>query len=57
MTARAARRRLLAVAAALPLARLAYAQATCGVLTAAETEGPFFKTNSPKKISLMEPGA
>jgi protocatechuate 3,4-dioxygenase beta subunit len=27
------------------------------VLTAAETVGPFFKTNSPKKISLMEPGA
>ncbi len=40
------RRRLLAVAAALPMVR-AFAQTrplTCGALTSSQTEGPFFKT-------------
>jgi protocatechuate 3,4-dioxygenase beta subunit len=51
------RRRLLAVAAALPVLP-AFAQTrplTCGDLTAAETEGPFFKTNTPRRASLVEP--
>ena len=51
------RRRLLAAGLALPLARLAYAQPTCGALTAPETEGPFFKPNSPKRVSLVEAGS
>src|SRR5260370_26293022 len=51
------RRRLLAVAAALPMVR-AFAQTrplTCGALTSAQTEGPFFKTNTPLRASLVEP--
>jgi len=53
------RRRLLAAAAALPVVP-AFAQTrplTCGDLTAAQTEGPFFKTNTPLRASLVEPGA
>jgi len=51
------RRRLLAAAAALPVVP-AFAQTrplTCGELTAQQTEGPFFKTNTPRRISLVEP--
>lgn len=51
------RRRLLAAAAALP-AMPAFAQTralTCGELTAEQTEGPFFKTNTPRRVSLVEP--
>ena len=50
------RRRLLAAAAALPVLP-AFAQTralTCGELTAAQTEGPFFKTNTPRRVSLIE---
>ncbi len=50
------RRRLLAAAAALPVVP-AFAQTrplTCGELTAQQTEGPFFKTNTPRRISLVE---
>jgi len=50
------RRRLLAVAAALPMVR-AFAQTrplTCGALTSSQTEGPFFKTNTPLRVSLVE---
>ena len=54
MTARASRRRLLAAGLALPVARLAYAQPTCGALSASQTEGPFFKPNSPQRNSLVE---
>jgi protocatechuate 3,4-dioxygenase beta subunit len=53
------RRRLLAAAAALPVVP-AFAQSrplTCGELTAAQTEGPFFKTNTPLRASLLEPGS
>ena len=51
------RRRLLAAAAALPVFP-AFAQTrplTCGELTAQQTEGPFFKTNTPRRGSLVEP--
>jgi len=50
------RRRILAAAIALP-AFPAFAQTralTCGELTAAQTEGPFFKTNTPRRASLVE---
>ncbi len=50
------RRRLLAAALALR-ALPAFAQTrtlTCGELTAAQTEGPFFKTNTPLRVSLVE---
>src|SRR5206468_12832488 len=51
------RRRLLAAAAALPVVP-AFAQTrplTCGELTARQTEGPFFKTSTPLRVSLLEP--
>jgi protocatechuate 3,4-dioxygenase beta subunit len=54
-----ARRRLLAAAALLPVAP-AFAQTralTCGDLTAAQTEGPFFKTDTPLRASLVEAGS
>jgi protocatechuate 3,4-dioxygenase beta subunit len=53
------RRRLLVAAAALPVLP-AFAQSrplTCGELTAAQTEGPFFKTSTPLRTSLVEPGS
>ncbi|HET7200915.1 MAG TPA: intradiol ring-cleavage dioxygenase [Burkholderiales bacterium] len=53
------RRRLLAAAAALP-ALPAFAQTrplTCGELTAQQTEGPFFKTNTPLRASFVEAGS
>jgi len=53
------RRRLLAAAALLPVAP-AFAQSrplTCGALTGAQTEGPFFKTSTPLRVSLIEPGS
>jgi protocatechuate 3,4-dioxygenase beta subunit len=48
------RRQLLAAGLALPLSRMAYAQLTCGELTAPQTEGPFFKPKSPERSSLLE---
>jgi protocatechuate 3,4-dioxygenase beta subunit len=54
------RRRYLSAAVLLPLAGSAIGQTrplTCGELTARQTEGPFFKTDSPKRISLVEPGS
>jgi protocatechuate 3,4-dioxygenase beta subunit len=50
------RRRLLGAALALPFAGSASAQLTCGQLTARQTEGPFFKTNTPQRTSLLEKG-
>jgi len=53
------RRRLLAAAALFPMVP-AFAQTrplTCGELTAAQTEGPFFKTNTPLRASLVDPGS
>jgi protocatechuate 3,4-dioxygenase beta subunit len=46
------RRELLGAALLVPLEGLAQ---TCGLLTARQTEGPFFKTDSPRRISLIEP--
>jgi protocatechuate 3,4-dioxygenase beta subunit len=48
------RRELLAAAIALPFSGIAYAQLTCGELTRPQTEGPFFKTRSPERRSLLE---
>jgi len=50
------RRRLLGAALALPFAGSAFAQLTCGRLTARQTEGPFFKTSTPQRNSLLEKG-
>jgi protocatechuate 3,4-dioxygenase beta subunit len=53
------RRRFLVAAATLP-ALPAFAQSrplTCGELTEAQTEGPFFKTNTPLRASLLEAGS
>jgi len=50
------RRRLLGAALALPFAGSAFAQLTCGRLTARQTEGPFFKTQTPQRTSLLEKG-
>ena len=50
------RRRLLGAALALPFAGSAFAQLTCGRLTARQTEGPFFKTDTPQRNSLLEKG-
>src|SRR3954462_5254488 len=55
-TAMVTRRRLVAAAVLLPLARTALAQ-TCGQVTARQTEGPFFKPSSPQRVTLIEPGA
>ena len=49
------RRRLVGAAFALPFTSGAWAQ-TCGSATPRETEGPFFKTDSPQRITLIEPG-
>jgi protocatechuate 3,4-dioxygenase beta subunit len=48
------RRELLAAGLALPFPGLAYAQLTCGELTSPQTEGPFFKTKSPERRSLLD---
>lgn len=53
------RRRLLVAAALFPVAP-GFAQTrplTCGELTAAQTEGPFFKTRAPPRASLVEQGS
>ena len=48
------RRQLLLAGLAFPLHSLAQ---TCGVVTEAQTEGPFFKPKSPPRKSLVEGGA
>ena len=45
------RRHLLGAALLLPLEGLAQ---TCGIITPRQTEGPFFKTDTPRRISLIE---
>jgi protocatechuate 3,4-dioxygenase beta subunit len=45
------RRQILGVGLLLPLQGLAQ---TCGVLTPRQTEGPFFKTDSPQRKILVE---
>jgi protocatechuate 3,4-dioxygenase beta subunit len=49
------RRRILIAGALLPVSNV-LAQ-TCGSLTAPQTEGPFFKTSTPQRITLIEPGS
>jgi len=48
------RRRIVLLGLLAPLDGLAQ---TCGTLTPRQTEGPFFKTESPKRTSLLEKGA
>lgn len=48
------RRRIVIAGALLPVSHV-LAQ-TCGTITPAQTEGPFFKTNTPQRITLIEPG-
>jgi protocatechuate 3,4-dioxygenase beta subunit len=48
------RREVIAAGIALPFSGIAYAQLTCGELTQPQTEGPFFKTKSPERLSLLE---
>ena len=58
------RRRLLAAAAALPIAKAAWAQElpltpACGpqaALTPRQTEGPYYTPNTPQRESFIEPG-
>ena len=47
------RRTILMAGLAVPLQGLAQ---TCGLITPRQTEGPFFKTASPMRISLLEGG-
>jgi protocatechuate 3,4-dioxygenase beta subunit len=47
------RREILGAVLLLPLESLAQ---TCGVITPRQTEGPFFKTDSPLRTSLIEGG-
>ena len=49
------RRRLVGAALALPFTTGAWA-ASCGSATPRETEGPFFKTDSPQRLTFIEPG-
>lgn len=46
------RRRLIAIAVALPFTGVARAQPTCDEITPRQTEGPFFKTNTPQRASF-----
>jgi len=48
------RRRILGAALLLPVHALAQ---TCGIVTPRQTEGPFFKTGTPQRITLIEPGS
>lgn len=48
------RRRALGAALLIPLESLAQ---TCGIVTLRQTEGPFYTPNTPKRISLVEPGS
>lgn len=48
------RRRALGAALLIPLEGLAQ---TCGIVTPRQTEGPFYTPNTPKRISLAEPGS
>lgn len=47
------RRHLLGAALLLPLESLAQ---TCGAITPRQTEGPFFKTDTPRRTSLIDSG-
>ena len=54
------RRRLVAAAILWPLAPAAFGQTkplTCGQITPRQTEGPFFKPQSPQRVTLIEPAS
>jgi protocatechuate 3,4-dioxygenase beta subunit len=51
------RRRLVGAAILLPFVSRRVLAETCGVVTPRQTEGPFFKPQSPQRITLIEPGA
>jgi protocatechuate 3,4-dioxygenase beta subunit len=52
------RRRLIAAVAIWPITAFGQNRAlTCGQVTPRQTEGPFFKTNTPQRITLIEPGS
>ena len=48
------RRNVLGAALLLPLEGLAQ---TCGIVTPRQTEGPFFKTDTPSRTSFIEKGS
>ena len=54
------RREFLTVAVAVALAAVSDAEAqaakTCGAATPSQTEGPYYKPNTPMRASLLEPG-
>ena len=54
------RREFLTAVAALALAAVSDAEAqaakTCGAATPSQTEGPYYKPNTPMRASLLEPG-
>jgi protocatechuate 3,4-dioxygenase beta subunit len=50
------RRRIVIAAGLLPFSRGLLAQ-TCGTITPPQTEGPFFKTRTPQRVTLIEPGS
>jgi len=54
------RREFLTAAAAVALAAVSDAEAqaakTCGAATPSQTEGPYYKPNTPMRASLLEPG-
>ena len=50
------RRRLVGAALLLPLTHGAWAE-VCGKPTARQTEGPFFKPESPQRVTLLEPAS
>jgi protocatechuate 3,4-dioxygenase beta subunit len=54
------RREFLAAAVAVALAAVSDAKAqaakTCGAATPSQTEGPYYKPNTPMRASLLEPG-
>src|SRR2546426_606712 len=50
------RRRLAGALLLLPFSNGAWSQA-CGPATQRQTEGPFFKTNTPQRLTLIEPGS
>lgn len=53
----ATRRKLVIAGALLPFGNALAQPLTCGERTRAQTEGPFFKPETPRRTSLIEPGA
>lgn len=51
------RRRLITAGLVLPFGRSFSQTPTCGERTRAQTEGPFFKTDTPQRVSFIEGGS